>query len=79
MPLAEQHWHAAEKSGFWAFDVIPAEAGIQSFLAFLNSRMRGSDERVVFFSNLLAESQPGERGSPYKTIHFDVEALQLPE
>jgi hypothetical protein len=33
--------------------VIPAQAGIQFFLAFLDSHLRGSDEKIEFFSNLL--------------------------
>ena len=32
--------------------VIPAEAGIQSFQAFLDSRFRGSDSDLGFFSTL---------------------------
>jgi hypothetical protein len=37
---------------FGVFEVIPSKAGIQSFLAFLDSRLRGSDGRMAFFSNL---------------------------
>ena len=33
--------------------VIPAEAGIQSFQAVLDSRLRGSDDLEEFFRNLL--------------------------
>ena len=44
----------AEKAVFALFLVIPAGAGIQYFLTFLHSRLRGSDERIVFFSNLLS-------------------------
>jgi hypothetical protein len=43
---------AAERPVLWVLDVIPAEAGIQAFLALLDSRLRGSDGRTVFFSNL---------------------------
>jgi hypothetical protein len=37
---------------FAVFAVIPAKAGIQYFRAFLDSRLRGSDDRIAFFSNL---------------------------
>jgi hypothetical protein len=37
-----------EKLVFAVFAVIPAKAGIQSFLAFLDSRLRGSDEGIAF-------------------------------
>ena len=41
------------KSPFQPYEVIPAEAGIQSFQAFLDSRFRGSDSDLGFFPNLL--------------------------
>jgi len=46
-------WQDAEKPVFAVFAVIPAKAGIQSFLAIQGSRLRGSDEGTVFFRNLL--------------------------
>jgi hypothetical protein len=36
-------------------EVLPAQAGIHSFLAFLDSRLRGKDERNVFFNILEVE------------------------
>jgi hypothetical protein len=42
----------AEKPVFAVFAVIPAKAGIQSFLGFLDSRLRGSDGGIVFSNNL---------------------------
>jgi hypothetical protein len=42
-----------EKPVFVVFAVIPAKAGIQSLRALLDSRLRGSDDRMAFFSNLL--------------------------
>jgi hypothetical protein len=44
---------AAERPVFCFLEVIPAEAGIQAFLALPDSRLRGSDRRALFFSNLL--------------------------
>jgi hypothetical protein len=44
---------AAEKPVFEVLNVIPAEAGIQYFLAFLDSRLRGSDGSMTFFSSLI--------------------------
>jgi hypothetical protein len=35
------------------FYVIPAKAGIQYLKSFLDSRLRGSDGLIVFFSSLL--------------------------
>jgi hypothetical protein len=43
----------AEKPGFVVIAVIPAEAGIQYLPALLDSRLRGSDEGLAFFRNLL--------------------------
>jgi hypothetical protein len=48
---------AAEKLVLEVFDVIPAQAGIQSLMAFLNSRIRGSDGGIVFIRNLPACSK----------------------
>jgi hypothetical protein len=45
----------AEKAVIAAFCVIPAKAGIQSFPALLDSCLRGSNGRILFFSNLLAD------------------------
>jgi hypothetical protein len=39
------------KTRFADFVVIPAQAGIQGFSSFLDSRLRGSDERIVMFSS----------------------------
>jgi len=49
-----QPQQVAEKLVFAVFAVIPAKAGIQFFLAFLDSRLRGSDKRLMVFSSLLA-------------------------
>jgi hypothetical protein len=46
-------YQVAEKVVFAVFAVIPAKAGIQSFLAFLDSRLRGSDVRILLFNILL--------------------------
>ena len=43
------------KTGFAVFAVVPAKAGIQSFPAFLDSRLRGSDEQILLFSNRLMD------------------------
>jgi hypothetical protein len=48
-----EHQPAAEKTCFAVSGVIPAQAGIQYSPAFLDSRLRGSDEGIVFFSSLL--------------------------
>ena len=41
------------KGGLVVFPVIPAKAGIQYFNGFLDSRLRGSDDLIVFFSDPL--------------------------
>jgi hypothetical protein len=46
-PSREKDDQVAEKAGLPLFTVIPAKAGIQPFLAFLDSRLRGSDERMA--------------------------------
>jgi hypothetical protein len=46
------------KSLFLARIVIPAEAGIQYFQCFLDSRLRGSDGSVEFFRILLEKAGP---------------------
>jgi hypothetical protein len=46
-------WQVYEKVVLAVSAVIPAKAGIQYFRAFLDSRLRGSDDWIAFFSNLL--------------------------
>jgi len=46
-PSREKDDQVAENPGLPLFTVIPAKAGIQSFLAFLDSRLRGSDEGMA--------------------------------
>jgi hypothetical protein len=53
----------AEKVVFVVFGVIPAKAGIQCYIGFLDSRLRGSDGLVVFFSNL-----PKQTRGDYKNV-----------
>jgi len=45
-------------------EVIPAQAGIHSFLPFLDSRLRGNDERNVFFNILQVEPHGQEPVAP---------------
>jgi hypothetical protein len=42
-------WWSAVSVALTLFVVIPAQAGIQYSLAFLDSRLRGSDEDTAFF------------------------------
>jgi hypothetical protein len=53
----------AEKVVFVVFAVIPAKAGIQYFHGLLDSRLRGSDDRIVSFSTLL-EGGSGRQANP---------------
>jgi hypothetical protein len=43
------------KSGSVAVNVIPAQAGIQSFQVFLDSRLRGSDGSGSFYDVVIPE------------------------
>jgi hypothetical protein len=43
-------WQVAEKGILIVFAVIPAKAGIQCSKGSLDSRFRGSDGLIVFFS-----------------------------
>ena len=65
-PSREKDDQVAENPGLPLFTVISAKAGIQSFLAFLDSRLRGSDGQMPFLSILL-QSQIGS---------FDMVVLQ---
>jgi hypothetical protein len=47
----EIKFDALVKSQEPPFSVIPAQAGIQYFRAFLDSRLRGSDDYEDFFSS----------------------------
>ena len=51
---------AAEKPVYWVFDVIPAEAGIPSFLALLDSRLRGNDGKRLFLTFYRENAPVGE-------------------
>jgi hypothetical protein len=62
--LGTPHQQDYERAALLVSGVIPAKAGIQSLLAYLDSRLRGSDERIVFFSNLLETKKAGGVAPP---------------